>query len=69
MLLSSARDGEGGRRKTREKFTQGDLMVNASSDVTSALRRTHDLMQSELSRSQFAQETLGSFTLNHLPIS
>lgn len=60
LLLSSARDGEGGPRKTQDKFTQGDLMVNASSDVTAALRRTHDLMQSELSRSQFAQETLGS---------
>lgn len=62
LLLSSARDGDGGRRKTQEKFTQGDLAVNASSDVTSALRRTHNLMQSELSRSQFAQETLGLST-------
>lgn len=33
--------------------------MNASSDVTAALRRTHELMQAELSRSQFAQETLG----------
>ena len=63
LLLSSAREGDGGRRKVQEKFTQGDLMVNASSDVTAALRRTHHLMQSELSRSQFAQETLGLSTL------
>ena len=62
LLLSSAREGDGGRRKKQENFTQGDLEVNASSDVTAALRRTHDLMQSELSRSQFAQETLGSLT-------
>lgn len=37
-------------------------MLNASSDVTAALRRTHNLMQAELSRSQFAQETLGQYT-------
>lgn len=43
-----------------EKFTQNDLVTNASSDVTAALRRTHELMQAELSRSQFAQETLGT---------
>lgn len=43
------------------KFTQNDVVVNASSDVTAALRRTHELMQAELSRSQFAQETLGIF--------
>lgn len=36
-------------------------MKNASSDVTVALRRTHQLMQAELSRSQFAQQTLGWF--------
>jgi len=35
-------------------------IVNAAADVTSALRRTHQLMQSELSRSAFAAETLDS---------
>lgn len=43
-----------------EKLTQDDLVVNASSDVTSALRRTYQLMQNELSRSQFATQTLGT---------
>jgi hypothetical protein len=47
--------------KGANKFTQNDVVVNASSDVTAALRRTHELMQAELSRSQFAQETLGMF--------
>jgi protein transport protein SEC20 len=36
--------------------------VNASSDVTLALRRTHDMMASELSRSQFAHDTLKEST-------
>lgn len=48
-------------RKGANKFTQNDVVVNASGDVTAALRRTHELMQAELSRSQFAQETLGMF--------
>lgn len=46
-------------QRPTEKLTQDDLILNASNDVTAALRRTHDLMQVELSRSQFAQETLG----------
>ena len=33
-------------------------MLSASGDVTAALRRTHQLMQSELQRSHFAHETL-----------
>ena len=36
--------------------------MNASSDVTAALRRTHNLMTSELERSRFAQETLENST-------
>ena len=36
--------------------------VSASSDVTSALRRTHDMMTAELSRSQFAHDTLKEST-------
>ncbi|EEA19068.1 Protein transport protein sec20 [Talaromyces marneffei ATCC 18224] len=48
--------------KGANKFTQNDVVVNASSDVTAALRRTHELMQAELSRSQFAQETLEQST-------
>ena len=34
------------------------MLVNAASDVTAALRRTHELMLAELERSRFAQETL-----------
>ncbi|KAJ5555622.1 hypothetical protein N7535_008056 [Penicillium sp. DV-2018c] len=46
------------KKQPTEKLTQDDLVLNASNDVTSALRRTHQLMQAELSRSQFAQSTL-----------
>ena len=42
----------------QEKLSQDELAVNASQDVTAALRRTHQLLQSELSRSQFAHDTL-----------
>ena len=37
-------------------------MVNASGDVTAALRRAHTLMTAELERSRFAQETLENST-------
>jgi hypothetical protein len=59
LLLARSKDG-GERQSPSDKLTHDDLVVNASSDVTAALRRTHNLMQAELSRSQFAQETLGS---------
>ncbi|GAB7354116.1 hypothetical protein MBLNU459_g4680t1 [Dothideomycetes sp. NU459] len=52
-----------GRRQGQTKqLTQDEVLVNASTDVTSALRRTHDLLTSELSRSRFAQETLDQST-------
>ncbi|EER25874.1 hypothetical protein D8B26_008193 [Coccidioides posadasii str. Silveira] len=56
--------GEDGmpQRKASPKLTHDDLVVDASNDVTAALRRTHQLMQSELSRSQFAQQTLEQST-------
>jgi protein transport protein SEC20 len=44
------------------ELTKDEKIVNASSDVTSALRRTHQLMQTELSRSQFAHDTLKEST-------
>jgi protein transport protein SEC20 len=40
------------------KQTQDDMVLNASSDLTSSLRRTHALLTDEVSRSRFAHETL-----------
>jgi protein transport protein SEC20 len=47
--------------QTRE-LSKEEREVNASSDVTLALRRTHDMMTAELSRSQFAHDTLKEST-------
>ena len=58
-LLFSRSASASNPRQTSEKLTQEDMAVNASSDVTSALKRTYQLMQAELSKSQFAQQTLG----------
>ncbi|KAI9806829.1 MAG: hypothetical protein M1833_002486 [Piccolia ochrophora] len=62
LLFAGASSGPANRRRGDEKLSQDDLLVAASSDVTAALRRTHQLMQSELSRSQFAHETLQQST-------
>ncbi|KAL8944184.1 MAG: hypothetical protein Q9216_000608 [Gyalolechia sp. 2 TL-2023] len=51
-----------GRRKGQEQSTRDRLEANASADVTAALRRVHSLMQSEISKSQFALETLHQST-------
>lgn len=59
LLFSRPQSPPTTHRQSSDKFTQDDLVRNASSDVTAALRRTHNLMRTELSRSQFAQETLG----------
>ncbi|KAF3264426.1 hypothetical protein TWF192_004110 [Orbilia oligospora] len=45
-----------------KKDAQADLLTSASSDVTTALRRTHALMTAELTRSHFASETLAQST-------
>lgn len=50
------------RRKQQMELSKEEKEVNASSDVTRALRRTHEMMAAELSRSQFAQETLSEST-------
>ena len=67
LLFAGIQEGSnaGGqtRRRGQEKLSQDELLVNASSDVTAALRRTHQLMQSELSRSQFAHDTLRMFSI------
>jgi protein transport protein SEC20 len=54
-----------GQRRQPQKITslsKEEKEVNASSDVTLALRRTHDMMASELSRSHFAHDTLKEST-------
>jgi protein transport protein SEC20 len=43
-------------------LSEGEIVAQASSDVTAALRRTQQLMQQELSRSRFVQETLDQST-------
>lgn len=45
-------------QRGREKLTQDELTQNAANDVTSALRRVHASLTSNLQQSQFAQETL-----------
>ena len=50
------------RRKGQEKLSHDEVLLNASSDVTVALRRAHALMQTELTKSQFAQETLSEYS-------
>lgn len=45
-------------RDASSASTQSDLLLTATTDVTTSLKRTHALLSSELSRSQFAQETL-----------
>ncbi|KAL8702379.1 MAG: hypothetical protein Q9201_004445 [Fulgogasparrea decipioides] len=59
---SSTAPGQG-RRKGQERLSKEQLELNASADVTAALRRVHSLMQSEVSRSQFALETLHQSTV------
>jgi len=44
--------------RTQKQSTQEDMVLSASSDLTSSLRRTHNLLTTELSRSRFAHETL-----------
>jgi protein transport protein SEC20 len=55
--------GQQRRRKEQNKeLSKEEKEVNASADVTLALRRTHDMMTAELSRSQFAHDTLKEST-------
>lgn len=52
-----------GRRKLQHKqLSKDEALVAASTDVTAALRRTHNLLSTELSRSRFAQETFDQST-------
>ena len=70
QLANGSANGQGtpdlfaGRRKLgqQKQLTKEELEVDASSNVTAALRRTHDLLSTELSRSRFAQETFDQST-------
>ena len=46
-----------------QMYSREDKVVNATSNVTQALRRTHEMMAQELSKSQYAQETLRESTM------
>ncbi|KAK8056314.1 hypothetical protein PG993_001541 [Apiospora rasikravindrae] len=50
------------RKKMRSEMTKEEQTVSAANDVTVALRRTHDMMAAELSRSDFAHTTLKEST-------
>ncbi|KAM0722332.1 hypothetical protein Q7P37_001773 [Cladosporium fusiforme] len=50
------------QQQQKHHLTKDELLVAQSSDVTSALRRTTDLLSTELSRSRFAQETFDEST-------
>ena len=50
------------RTHKNKVLTQEEKELNASSDFTLALRRTHESMAAELSRSQFAHDTLKEST-------
>ncbi|KAF9736296.1 hypothetical protein PMIN04_007443 [Paraphaeosphaeria minitans] len=68
LLFSNLQSGTGSstpsstHRRRGNGLNESEIVTQASSDVTAALRRTHQLMQSELSRSRFAQETLEQST-------
>ncbi|PNS18014.1 Phosphatidylinositol 3-kinase tor2 [Sphaceloma murrayae] len=64
----SSTDLFAGRRTTAKQLTEDELLLNTSSDITAALRQTHQQLTSELGRSRFAQETLAqsSAALNDL---
>ncbi|KAL1603509.1 Protein transport protein sec20 [Paraconiothyrium brasiliense] len=68
LLFSNLQAGAGSstpsstHRRRGNGLNESEIVTQASSDVTAALRRTHQLMQSELSRSRFAQETLEEST-------
>ncbi|PYH47933.1 putative protein transport membrane glycoprotein Sec20 [Aspergillus saccharolyticus JOP 1030-1] len=52
LLFSRSQSADRQTQQPAEKLTQDEIVKNASNDVTAALRRTHQLMQAELSRKQ-----------------
>ncbi|KAK1072836.1 Protein transport protein sec20 [Friedmanniomyces endolithicus] len=62
---SGSQDLFAGRSQLKQKrkdLNQDEQLVGATTDVTAALRRTHNLLSTELSRSRFAQETFDQST-------
>ncbi|KAK5172182.1 Protein transport protein sec20 [Saxophila tyrrhenica] len=60
--LFSARRRGPNQNQSQKQLSKQDLELDASQTVTSALRRTHALLTTELSRSRFAQETFDQST-------
>lgn len=60
LLFANA--GRRARTPQQKQLSKEELEANASTDVTAALRRTHNLLSTELSRSRFAQETFNEST-------
>lgn len=50
------------RHQQRQQLSKDELLVANASDLTASLRRTHDLLGTELQRSRFAQETFDQST-------
>ncbi|TKA83896.1 hypothetical protein B0A55_00095 [Friedmanniomyces simplex] len=60
--LFAGRSGKLQQKQKRKDLSQDEQLVGATTDVTAALRRTHNLLSTELSRSRFAQETFDQST-------
>ncbi|KAK3069575.1 Protein transport protein sec20, partial [Teratosphaeriaceae sp. CCFEE 6253] len=60
--LFAGRSGRLEQKQKRKELSNDEQLVGASTDVTAALRRTHNLLSTELSRSRFAQETFDEST-------
>lgn len=65
LLFTGLQDGKSTeshpRRRGHENLAKEDQLVSAASDVTAGLTQLYASMSQELSKSQFAQETLGEF--------
>ncbi|KAI0829969.1 Sec20-domain-containing protein [Hypoxylon sp. FL0890] len=50
------------KQKARSEMSKEEQMISASNDVTESMRRAHELMAAELSKSDFAHNTLKEST-------
>ncbi len=50
------------RKQQQKQLSRDEQILGASTDVTASLRRTYNLLSTELSRSRFAQETFDQST-------